>query len=507
MSDPGERRAEVDRQLRGSSLLLAGRLLSKAVNFGVQVAIIRMLTKDDFGAFAYGLALVAAGELLVKLGLGQGANRFVPYYFERGEHAQMLGTLSLVTAMIAVLGTVGFGALWWISSLSPAGFPGADGRAVVLLLAWLAPIQALDQVCVQTLACFSRPWQILIRKHVLGPAFRVLAVLVAFVAGGSPAVLAGAYLAGGLIALLISLHLVVKELYAHGVLPRPIAQWRTPWSELVGYSLPLVSSDLVAVVLTGVTTVLVMATSGEAEVASLRAVTPAAALNLLVVQSFGILFLPGAARLFARNDMAGLNQHYWESVGWVAVLSFPIFAATFCVAPKLVVLLFGAPYAESATVLAILSVGSFAGVVTAFSSESLQVLKRTRVLLWSNIAVMVVSVALAALLCPEFGALGAAVAVTVARILGVTIRQTALMRSREMRTAPHTIRDIWAKLFLATTAASIVGWIWQPAFVIQGVLLVIVCLWLLRACARAIDIGRTFPELMRVPLLGRWMTA
>jgi hypothetical protein len=239
----------------------------------------------------------------------------------------------------------------------------------------------------------------------------------------------------------------------------------------------------------------------------MRAVAPAAALNLIVVQSFGILFLPSAARLFARNDLVALNQHHWESVGWVAVLSFPIFAATFCVAPQLVVLLFGHPYAESAVVLAILSIGSFAGVVTAFTNESLQILNRTRALLGSNIAIMVVSVVLAVLLCPTYGALGAAVAVTAARVLGVVIRQAALLRSREMQTAPHTIRDLWRKLAAATTVVSVVGWVWQPALIIQGVLLVIVCLWLLRACARAIDIGRTFPELLRIPGIGRWMTA
>jgi len=68
-SAPAEARSDAQaatsKQLRGSSLLLAGRLLSKLVNFGVQVAIVRLLSKDDFGVFAYGLALVLAGELSI----------------------------------------------------------------------------------------------------------------------------------------------------------------------------------------------------------------------------------------------------------------------------------------------------------------------------------------------------------------------------------------------------------------------------------------------------------
>lgn len=503
----GTDRGDIDRQLRGSSLLLAGRMLSKVINFGVQVAIIRLLTKDDFGAFAYGLALVAAGELLVKLGLGQGANRFVPYYYERKEYAQLLGTLGLVIGTILILGLLLFALLWWVAGQGFSGFPSGPGATVVLLLALLAPIQALDQICVQTLACFGRSKAILLRKHVLGPALRAGAVAIAYFAGGDSEILAGAYLVGGLFGLLICIQITVKELYAHGVLPLPMSRWQVPWSPLLNYSFPLISTDVVAITLTGITTVLLMSTGGETEVASMRAVAPAAALNMLVVQSFGILFLPTAARLFARNDMPGFSQQHWESVAWVSVLSFPVFALTFGIAPKLVTVLFGHEYASSAAVLAVLAVGYFAAVAMAFSSESLQVLHRTRALVWSNLLMIVSSIVLALLLVPKYGALGAAFAVTAARLMGVGIRQAALMRSGSMTTTPAAVRSIWARLFSASVVVAIVGWAWHPALWIQLLVLAVVCLALLRACARKLDIGRTFPELLRLPLINRLLAA
>ena len=45
--------AATRQQIRGSSLLLTGRLLSLAVNFATQVLIVRYLSKTDFGAFAH----------------------------------------------------------------------------------------------------------------------------------------------------------------------------------------------------------------------------------------------------------------------------------------------------------------------------------------------------------------------------------------------------------------------------------------------------------------------
>ena len=49
--EDGRRRA-MSRQIRGSGVLLAGRVLSKIINLGIQVSIVRYLTRDDFGAFA-----------------------------------------------------------------------------------------------------------------------------------------------------------------------------------------------------------------------------------------------------------------------------------------------------------------------------------------------------------------------------------------------------------------------------------------------------------------------
>lgn len=495
--------AAIGRQLRGSSLLLAGRMLSKLVNFGVQVAIVRLLTRDDYGAFAYGLALVLSGELVVKFGLGRGANRFVPFYVERGRNALVMGTLALVCSTIVVLGMLSFAVLWWVSGLSLAGFPSGSGATVVLILAVLAPIQALDTICIQTLACFSRPREIFFRKHVLGPGLRAVAVGIAFLAGSSSEVLAAAYLAGGLFGLLVCLHLSVRQLSLHGVLPLPVSAWRVPWRPLFRFSLPLMSSDLVFIALTFVTTVLLMQSHGEAGVASMRAVAPAAALNSLVAQSFSLLFMPAAMRFHARGERTPLRQHYWQSAAWVSVLSFPMFALTFGVAPGLVPLLLGEAYADSARVLALLAVGHYVGVCVGFNNEMLQVFERTRAIVWTDAMTIVLGVGLSALLSPTHGAFGVAVALTVARVASTLTRQQVLLRESGFQAVPRSQKSAWLKVAVAGLAIAALGWLWQPPFLGQLALVGGVTLLLLRSTARTLDIARSFPELLRVPLLAK----
>jgi len=501
--DPSRNEQALGKQLRGSSLLLAGRMLSKLVNFGVQIAIVRLLTKDDYGAFAYGLALALAGELVVKFGLGRGANRFIPYYAERGQRGEVIGTLALTCGVIVGLGILCFAMLVWVSGLGWSGFPSGEGGRVVLILAALAPVQALDTICIQTLACFSKPRAIFFRKHVLGPGLRALAVASVFLAGGTSVMLAAAYFAGGVVGILVCLRLTFRELHAHEILPLPFADWRVPWRPLFRFSIPLISSDLVFITLTGVTTVLLMQTHGEEGVASMRAVVPAAALNVLVAQSFGLLFMPAAIRVHAQGDIASLRMHHWQSSAWVAVLSFPIFALTFGVAPDLVPILLGAEYAESASLLALLAFGHYLAICMGFNGEMLQVLARIRAIVWTDVLMIGLGGALAILLCPAYGALGAAVAITVSRVAGTLVRQIVLMRTTGLGPIPRSFMQMWLRVFVASAFIGLFGWLWQPPILGQLVVVGLASLALLRSTAHTLDLERSFPELLRIPLFSR----
>jgi O-antigen/teichoic acid export membrane protein len=414
-----------------------------------------------------------------------------------------MGTLALVCSTIVVLGAVCFAGLWGVSGLGWSGFPTGEGARVVLILAGLAPIQALDTICIQTLACYSKPRAIFFRKHVLGPGLRAAGVAVAFLADGSPAVLAAAYLAGGVVGIVVCLRLTLRELRVHGVLPLPVKEWRVPWRPLFRFSLPLISSDLVFIALTLVTTVVLMMTHGEQGVAAMRAVAPAAALNTLVSQSFSLLFMPAAMRLHARDDTASMRQHYWQAAAWVSVLSFPIFALTFGVAPDFVPLLLGAEYAESARLLAVLAVGHYLGVCVGFNGSMLQVFERTRAIVWTDLLTIVLGVGVSLLLSEDLGALGIAIALTVARVVGTLVRQQVLLREPGFGRVPAEQKRTWAKVLAGSLTIAALGWLWQPPFLGQLALVVGVTLLLLRSTARTLDIAQSFPELLRVPLLAK----
>src|SRR5690242_12836039 len=96
--------ALVRSQVRGSTLLLAGRILQLGVNMAVQLMVVRYLSKAGYGAFAYALAIVMVGETIVLFGLDRAVSRLVPISIEKRDFATACGVLVLSMLTVVSLG-------------------------------------------------------------------------------------------------------------------------------------------------------------------------------------------------------------------------------------------------------------------------------------------------------------------------------------------------------------------------------------------------------------------
>src|SRR5687767_5841110 len=108
---PAAGHAGTSRHIRGSSLLLIGRVLSVALGFVIQVATVRYLSRSDYGAFAYALSVVALGSSATMFCLDKTLARLLPIYDERGDHRRIQGAVVLSAGMILALG-LGLGLLF-----------------------------------------------------------------------------------------------------------------------------------------------------------------------------------------------------------------------------------------------------------------------------------------------------------------------------------------------------------------------------------------------------------
>lgn len=495
---------ETQRQLRGSSLLVAGRGISLTVNFAVQVLIVRYLTQADYGGFAYALAFVNLAQTFITFGLDRAITRFIPIYEERGDYGRLFGTLLMVAGTLATLGlgvvVLVIGLQGWL-----AGSIIDDPEAItlVVLLIALAPIQALDELLTGLFAVIADAKAIFLRRNVIGPLLRLTVVLLLVLTEQSVEFLAIGYVVSGAAILVTYSGLLVRQLRQRGLTERfRRSQVTLPIGEVLGFTVPLLTSDLVGVLMTTTDVLLLGYFHDTVEVGAFRAILPAAMLNQAILSTFGLLYTPAAARLFARGDQEGIDHLYWRTAAWLAVFSFPVFLLTSSLAEPITVMLFGEPYRDSAPYLAILSIGMYFNAALGLNGLTLKVMGKLRYIVTLNLAAAAVNVGLNVLLIPPLGALGAAIATGATLVAHNVLKQAGLSLAGIRVFEPRFVR-LYAVIVAAAVVVLVIQLVLAPPVPVVLLTAAIASAAVLVVSRADLDLGETFPELQRIPLLRR----
>ena len=494
-------KASARRQIRGSSLLLAGQFLSKAINFAVQVLIVRYLTKSDYGAFAYALSIVAIGESIATFGFDRAITRFVPIYHEQRNYNKMFGTIVMVIGSMLTFGFAMILLLFSFQGVVRMWINDQLAHQLLLILIFLSPIQAIDDLLIGLFAVFTSSRAIFFRKHVLSPGLKLVVVLLLTFGHSNVYFLAVGYVVSGLIGIGICTLLLWNSLSADGLLREfNLHTLDIPWREIIVFTVPLLTSDLVYVVMNAMDAVLLEYFGNTVDVAALRAVQPTAKLNQIVLTSFGVLFTPIAARLFARNDREGINNLYWQNAVWISVASFPIFVLTFSLAQPITVMLYGERYAQSALILALLSFSYYFNAALGQNGLTLKVFGVVRYLVVINVIAVIVNLGVNLLLIPYYGALGATAGTAGTLVLHNLMKQAGL-RNTGINLFEWRYFRVYLIITLSAIGVFFIQWLTAaPPYVSVG-LAGLASLVVIRLNRQLLNVQQTFPELLRIPLM------
>ena len=502
---PAAEQDVVRKQIRGSALLVVGRLCAVAVNFGVQVTIVRYLSKSNYGAFAYALAIATVCQTIAVAGLDKAVTRFVSIYYERRDYRRVFGTIAVVAATlssISILLVVGAYALQGVLGGSLIG----DHKALslLLILIFLGPLQAIDSLVLGLFAVFGRPRLIFFRAYVLAPGLRLVVVVALILTHSSVFFLAGGYVLAGAAGVGISLFVLYEVFGEEGLLEHfDVRTLDLPVRQIFAFSVPLLTTHLLYVCLNSSNILLLGHFDGARAVAAFTVIQPAAALNELVLSSFTLLFTTAAARLFARDDRAGIANLYWQTAGWVAVMSFPIFALTFSLAKPLTSTLYGDRYSASAAYLAVLAFGYYFQAALGMNGTTIMVFGKVGFITVINVLAIVVNIAANLVLIPLYGPLGAALGTAGTLFAHNLFKQVGMLRGTGVPAFRARYFHVYATL-AASAAGLLVLQAALDANLIEGLLLASVAsagvFWFNRGVLR---MGDTFPELLRFPLARR----
>ncbi|MGH3473200.1 MAG: oligosaccharide flippase family protein [Nocardioidaceae bacterium] len=493
------------KHVRGSMVLLAGRFVSLGFTVITQVVIVRALSKTEFGVFAYAFTLVNSGRILLSLGQGKLLSRFMTKYEEEGDYPRMFGSIFLAIGTVLVTSGLLMGALaLWAVPLLGSSFDDPRAVHVLLILMFCAPLQALDQVFVSIFAVFSKPQAIFFRKYLFTPALQLTVVILIAALHGTVYQLALGYSVTSAVGIAIYIVLLVRVLRERGISQHfRLSSVAYPVKAVFGFSLPTMTSELVYLATNMGSVIILGASWGARQVASFRAVLPAARLNQVVYQTFVTMFLPMSARLHARGDHTGVRETYWHTSHFLAVTTFPVFIMTSVFAPVTTVTLFGQRYASSGSVLLALSIGYYVSIALGFNIYVLQIYGRLRYLVVSNITVAVACLALALVLTPKYGALGAAVANGATMTGQNIVNQIVLARTMERGGDLLAYLRPYLLIAAVTAVLVVIRVTIDPGLFAAVALTLVASFLVLRMTRSTLKLTHTFPELGRIPLLSK----
>lgn len=489
--------------IRGSSLLLSGRFISLAVNFAVQIVTVRALAKADYGAFAYALAVVSFGSTLVVFGMDKAISRFVPIYEERKDYDRMFGSILMMIGSIVALGAGLVLLTVMFADLINAQFvKDPHVTALIVILISLSPLLAMDSLLGSMLTIFSGPRGVFLRRFLLNPGLKLAVVVSVWVVHGDATMMALGYLLAGVLGIVVYAIVLWSVMRKEGLFE--YFSWHTikfPFREIFGFSAPLLTTDLVFMLRTFMVVAILQYFYSSTDVAAFRAVLPVAGLNMLVYETFTFLYMPGASRLFARNDFAGISDLYWQSATWIAIASFPVFAVTFALSQAMTLMLFGERYAEAGILLAVLSLGFYVNAALGFNAFTLRVYGKVRVIVFIDILVVIASLAMCLLLIPRYGALGAAIAASATLIIHNILNQAGLGLTTNIAVFDWHYLRTYVSIIIGSAALLLVQALAAPPVYVSFVLAGIVSLLLIYINRDVLDVAHTFPELLRLPFM------
>jgi len=497
----------VRQQIRGSTLLVVGRLVAVAINFGVQVTIVRYLSKTSFGAFAYALAIATVCQTIATAGLDKAITRFASIYKEQRDYRRVFGTIAVIGATLAAISVaivVAVFALRGVLGSSLISDPKA--LSLLLILVFLGPLQAIDSMILGLFAVFGRPRLIFFRAYMLAPGLRLIVVAALVATHSSVFFLAGGYVLAGVAGTGISLVVLYEVFREEGLLKHfNVRTIELPVRRIFSFTVPLLTTQLLYVTLNSSNILLLGHFDGAKDVAAFTVIQPAAALNELVLSSFTLLFTTAAARLFARNERAGISDLYWQTAGWVTVMSFPIFALTFSFAKPLTVTLYGERYSQSAAYLAVLSLGYYFQAALGMNGTTIMVFGKVRFITVINILAIVVNIAANLVLIPLYGPLGAALGTAGTLVAHNIFKQLGLVRATGIPAFRRRYAGVYATVVVSAAALLAV----QEALdvnIVEGLILAsAVSLGVFALNRGLLRMGQTFPELLRFPLARRFL--
>jgi O-antigen/teichoic acid export membrane protein len=393
---------------RGGALNLIGAAVSAVTGVLLVVVVTRALPQDEAGVFFALTSVFLLAEMVARLGTGTGLVYFVARLRSLGQPGRIRAfqRVALTPVVVLSLVTAAVLAVWAPAFARLAGDDSASTRTAVVVLAILLPVTTLSD----TLLAATRGHATMLPTTALdkvGRPLLQLALVAVAVAGGSMAVLAGAWAIPWAVSAALAwwwLLRLGRRLHASAhVTEEPL-----PWREFWRFTWPRAVNSLAAIALQRLDIVLVTVLRGPAEAAVYTAATRFLVVGQLTSTAISTAAQPRLAEQLAVEDRASAKAVYQAATAWIVLLTWPLYLLC-AVFAALVLSIFGDGYDAGRPVVWVLAGAMLVATACGMVDMLLNMAGRTSWTLVNSIVALVVMVGVDLLLVPPLGVLGAGI--------------------------------------------------------------------------------------------------
>ncbi|MFP4517583.1 MAG: flippase [Desulfovibrionales bacterium] len=416
--------------LRGASVAFVLKGVASVLSFVLNLVLARMLGADGAGLYFLSLTVITIVAMLSKVGLDNTFVRFTAGNAIKGDWGAVKGLYRkgmLLTAAVSLVLTI------ILFALSP----------------WLAHSVFKDPRLAEPLRWMSlavAPFALVFLQSQALTGLKKIKEGVALSGG----ILQGLTLLGVLI--LVPLFAVTGAVVAYALasfvtLGIGIWLWKRstpdlkgvegsfPTNRMLASSIPLFWVAVLNMTLQWSSNLMLGIWSTSADVGLYAVANRTSGLVSFILMSVNAISAPKFSEMYSQGDMEGLGRLARSTAKLMALFASPIVLACVLI-PDLVMSIFGAEFTKGGPVLAILGVGQFVNVITGSVGYLLVMTGQERV--WRNLMAVSAAMCLAlnGLLIPQFGVVGAAVAMASSLSLLMFLAVYMVWRSLGIVTIP-----------------------------------------------------------------------
>lgn len=419
-ADAGSHQGQLEKLARRGTASVFGAGFSAV--FGVLLVVV---VTNGFSATVAGTLFAATATFLILqsialLGTDTGLVKVLPTQLASGRAADVRRTLAVSAAPVLGLAAALAAALHVLApTLAPVlvGSASAETMADMLrALALVLPVAALHDLALAGTRGLGSMRPTVVVENIGRLGLQSLAVLVAWLAGAGPLLLALAWslpYVAGLVVTALWLRRMLARSAPAAVAPRP---WREIGHEFWSYTGPRAIARVTQTALKRSDIVLVAALASPADAALYTAATRFVVLGQLFVQAVQQALSPQLSGLFARGEDRAANSIFQAATLWSVLAAWPIYLVTASWAPVLMGV-FGDGYEVAADVVVILSLTMLLATACGPVDSVLLMAGHSWLSLVNSTVTLVVNVGLNFLLIPLYGIRGAAIAWSVAIVV------------------------------------------------------------------------------------------